>query len=94
MMGTQSYGWCSVATVRFENNGVRVDFYLAQLFSDQKSMFLVADYIGRVRLQPLESEQRVLEHRPIIDESQKLFRVKLSGERPQARTGPTRKSYR
>ena len=87
--GRDGGGGGGVAANRLQSDGERRHGDLAQLFGDDEAVLVVADHqLGREAL-AYDAAHRVLEHGPFTDQRQKLLRVALARNRPEARTRPT-----
>jgi hypothetical protein len=76
-----------VAAEGLKENGARLDIKLPQLFGNQKAMRVVTYDKGRRRLQTRQAQRRLLEHGVLAGQRQKLLRIQLPRQGPQARTG-------
>ena len=79
---------------RFEHDGARLHVDLAALFGDDEAVVVVADDHRRGVIEAAEAGERVLQHRRVADQAQKLLRIQLSRQRPKARAGAASQNYR
>ena len=86
-VGRQSDGRRRIAARGLEHDRLWLDAQLAQLLRHEKTVRLVTDHHRGRRRQALEPQRGLLDHGAFARERQKLLRVKLARERPQARAG-------
>jgi len=94
-MGRQRDGRRRVAAYGFEDDARRGYALLPQLLGHHESMGFVAHHhrCSEFR-QAFQARDRVLQHRALAArEGQQLLRIKLPGQRPQARARATRQHH-
>ena len=80
-------GWRGIARGRFQNDCPPTHADRTALLRDDEAMLFVADQIRRRGIEPIEPQQRVLQHRLRAGELEELLWVQLAGQRPQPRAG-------
>ena len=88
--GGGGHGGCRIPADRFEQQQLRRDADGAQLFGDQKPVFLVADHDRCLDARgALQAQHRLLQHRVLRGQAQKLLRIGAARQRPEAGAGAT-----